>query len=126
MKLYGYNITFINCSPDDKVRAALREMAGRLKFKAPSNSRIRIALEKNQDIYSGHCRVGSMAGIFVSRAEHPNPLTCIKMMEQDANEKLHAWDLQRQTYLKTFCNNFPKVTQDFLAIQNDTPTSDAS
>lgn len=124
MKLYGYNIEFINCSPDETIRKAVREMAGRIKFKAPSNSKIRITLEKNEDVYLGCCRVGSSAGIFVSRSEHKNPLACIKLIERYTNEKLQAWDEQRHSYLKRNYNSPIGRTKQLLSPQRNPPTSD--
>lgn len=99
MKICGYNINFINHTPSDECKKAMIELASRLRFKAPSQSRIKLTLEKQDEHYIGYCKVASTAGVFVSFSKSDNALDCAVQLENFTDEKLSSWNELRHQVL---------------------------
>lgn len=86
---------YIGLSPDLGLRNFVSTVGENLLDLAPSNSMLKIALRKNNDLISATCRIFSHAGIFEAEAQSERELAAIRKAEEKIRRQLDRWKENR-------------------------------
>ena len=86
---------FLGFDPDERMRYFVSTVAETIHFSAPSDSTLKIVVEKSRDAILASCRIVSQSGTFVADAISDNPVKAIQLIEKKIREQLDSWKRHR-------------------------------
>ena len=88
-------LNFSGFDPDEALKGVVANVAERLYFIAPSDSAMKLVVEKGKDVIRVSCRIVSQAGIFVADAIGDNAFQTIRRIENKMRYQLDVWKTHR-------------------------------
>lgn len=88
-------LNFSGFDPDETLRVVVANVAERLYFIAPSDSAMKLVVEKSKDAIQASCRIASRSGIFKAVAVHSNPSYAVQSLESKIKGQLERWKRSR-------------------------------
>lgn len=88
-------LNFSGFDPDETLRVVVANVAERLYFIAPSDSAMKLVVEKSKDVIRVSCRIVSQAGTFVADAIGDNPFRTLQRIEKKMRFQLDVWKAKR-------------------------------
>lgn len=96
---------FLGFEPESRLRTFLSILAESLSAEAPSDSLIKIGIQKMENSMKASCRIVSIAGVFCAEAIHNNPQRAFRRVEKKIRRQLKRWKKYRfDTVRKPLCN----------------------
>ncbi len=86
---------FLGFDPDERIRYFASTVAETIHFSAPSDSTLKIVVEKSKDVILASCRIVSQSGTFMADAISDNPMKAIQLIERKIRDQLDAWKRHR-------------------------------
>lgn len=86
---------FMGFNPDDKIKKFVSRVAEALHYSAPSDSAMKLVLEKSKNAIRASCRIASQAGTFVADSISDNPIRAVQQIERKIRKELDAWKMRR-------------------------------
>ena len=91
----GLGIELMGCEKDKGLRARIKEQLESLQQHAPSDSFIKIHLERVADGAIGWMKVGSLAGTFFAQAAGMTPLDVLQRIARKVRSEIRHWNHTR-------------------------------
>lgn len=91
----GLGIELMGCEKDEGLRARIKEQLESLQQHAPSDSFIKIHLERVADGAIGWMKVGSLAGTFFAQAAGMTPLDVLQRIARKVRSEIRRWNHTR-------------------------------
>ncbi len=86
---------FMGFSPDDKIKNFVSRVAETLHYSAPSDSAMKLVVEKSKNAIRASCRIASQAGTFVADSISDNPIRAVQQIERKIRKELDDWKMRR-------------------------------
>lgn len=86
---------FMGFNPDDKIMNFVSRVAETLHYSAPSDSAMKLVVEKTKNAIHASCRIASQAGTFVADSISDNPVRAVQQIERKIRKELDQWKLRR-------------------------------
>ncbi len=86
---------FLGFDPEYEIKILISQVVDKLYYSSPSDSGIKLALQKSQGFIKASCRIASQVGTFVAEVTGKNPITVIQALENKIKHQLDSWKLNR-------------------------------
>lgn len=86
---------FKGFDPSYEIKGIIARLADKLYYSAPSDSGIKLAIQKRHGIVRASCRIASQVGPFTAEAKGENPLSTIEILEKKIKHQLDSWKMNR-------------------------------
>lgn len=86
---------FMGFDPEYKIKSLVAQVVDNLYYNAPSDSGIKLALQKSHGLVKATCRIASQVGPFVAEATGKNPISAIQRLENEIKNQLDSWKMNR-------------------------------
>lgn len=86
---------FLGFNPDERVKEFVSNIADRLHLSAPSDSGLKLVIEKSKDAIRASCLIASQAGVFVADAVSDSPIQALRQIEAKISRQLDRWKKHR-------------------------------
>ena len=90
-----FQFEFMGFNPDEKMRSFVSNVAETLHYSAPSDSAMKLVVEKTEKAIRASCRIASPAGTFVADSINDNPMRAVQQIERKMRRKLDHWKMRR-------------------------------
>jgi hypothetical protein len=91
------NIRFIEFSPSYRIQSFIQNLTERVSGGSPSDSIVRVILEKTGLIFTGNLRISSFAGVFEARVSAGSPELAMREMADQMMFQLAGWKASQKT-----------------------------
>lgn len=86
---------FLGFSPDEQIKNFVSSTADQLYFSAPSDSALKLVVERSKNAIRASCRIASQAGVFVADAMSDSPVRAVRQIESKIRRQLDDWKKRR-------------------------------
>lgn len=86
---------FMGFDPDEKIKNFVSRVAETLHYCAPSDSAMKLVIEKSKNAVRASCRIASQAGTFVADSISDSPVKAVQQIEQKIRKELDDWKMRR-------------------------------
>lgn len=86
---------FMGFDPDDKIKSFVSRVAETLHYSAPSDSAMKLVVEKSKNAIRASCRIASQAGTFVADSISDSPIRAVQQIERKIRKELDDWKIRR-------------------------------
>ncbi len=86
---------FMGFNPDEKIKNFVSRVAEALHYSAPSDSAMKLVIEKSKNAIRASCRIASQAGTFVADSISDNPVRAVQQIERKIRKELDDWKMRR-------------------------------
>jgi hypothetical protein len=86
---------FMGFDPEHEVKSFIAQIADKFYYSAPSDSGIKLAVQKSHGLVKAWCRIASHVGPFVAEATGENPILALKRLENKIKHQLDSWKMNR-------------------------------
>jgi hypothetical protein len=86
---------FMGFDPEHEVKSFIAQIADKFYYSSPSDSGIRLAIQKSQGLVKASCRIASKVGLFVADSTGKNPISALEKLENKIKDQLDSWKLNR-------------------------------
>lgn len=86
---------FMGFNPDDKIKNFVSRVAETLHYSAPSDSAMKLVVEKSKNAIRASCRIASQTGTFVADSISDNPIRAVQQIERKIRKELDQWKARR-------------------------------
>lgn len=86
---------FMGFDPDEKIKNFVSRVAETLHYSAPSDSAMKLVVEKSKGAIRASCRIASQAGTFVADSIGDNPVRAVQQIENKIRKQLDNWKVRR-------------------------------
>lgn len=86
---------FMGFKPDEKIKSFVSSVAETLHYSAPSDSAVKLVIEKTKNAIRASCRIASQAGTFVADSISDNPMKAVQQIDQKIRKELDDWKSRR-------------------------------
>lgn len=90
-----FQFEFMGFSPDDKIKSFVSRVAEKLHYSAPSDSAMKLVVEKSKNAIRASCRIASQAGTFVADSISDSPIRAVQQIERKIRKELDDWKVRR-------------------------------
>ena len=88
-------LKFVGFNPDDRFKNTISQVAEVLYSSAPSDSDLKLVVEKSKNTIRASGRIVSQTGIFVADCLGHTPIRAIQKLERKMRKQLDWWKLHR-------------------------------
>ncbi len=82
-------------NPDFNTKKFISVVAEKINLSAPSDSIIKLVIDKSKKAIRASCRVVSQTGVFFADAVGENPIKAIQLVENKIRDQLDEWKTHR-------------------------------
>lgn len=86
---------FMGFDPDEKIKNFVSRVAEALHYSAPSDSAMKLVVERSKGAIRASCRIASQAGTFVADSISDNPVRAVQQIESKIRKELDNWKVRR-------------------------------
>lgn len=105
-----FQFEFMGFDPDEKTKNFVSRIAESLHYSSPSDSALRLVVEKSKGAIRASCRIASQAGTFVADSVGDNPVRAVQQIENQIGKQLDNWKVRRFERNKSE----PKIIRDAI------------
>lgn len=88
-------LEFSGFNPEYELRDAIESIAEKLHLSSPSDSAMKVAIQKGKGVVQASCRIASHAGTFMADAVSDSPLRAIQKLDEKIRQQLEGWRRRR-------------------------------
>ncbi len=86
---------FMGFDPDEKIKNLVSRVAETLHYSAPSDSTMKLVVEKSKGAIRASCRIASQVGTFAADSIGDNPVRAVQKIENKIRKQLDIWKVRR-------------------------------
>lgn len=104
MSFENLDIQFVLFDPEKEDQMEIQSKARFLHALAPSESTMKLVIEKVGATYKGVCRISSVIGVFMAEAIAYDPKSTFDQVEKNINGQLSSWKARRFSNREEACS----------------------
>jgi ribosome-associated translation inhibitor RaiA len=86
---------FSGFDPEHETKTFIAQVADEIYHTAPSDSGIKLVIQKSRGLIKASCRIASQVGTFVAETSGKNPILAIQKLENEIKRQLDSWKMNR-------------------------------
>lgn len=86
---------FVGFEPNEQIKSLVSRVAETLHYSAPSDSAMKLVVEKSKGAIRASCLIASQVGIFAADSVGDNPIRAVQQIENKVRKQLDSWKVRR-------------------------------